>query len=1017
MINAAIGVTVGGIAVGAEANKPVALFSNQRPSTYLDVTEAAARRLKIAGPIADFSRGFRAMTGRDLPRAGGQPRRFDPTRPETTRFQCRVVSFGDTSPYAGPNAQVGLVLSPVHHFTRSPFAEAGEKVGWTCTWDKATGKLVLALTVANQAYYGPGYGPYTFVELTTEAPVFAAGGSLRLALEVRNSGKECLRGSYSIDNKPWITTAWFDPTEAGIDQQAPGKSNRNGPQAWGKDWVDRWRNATTFHLTAYHPKGRKAAITVAEAQVTRDETVLFASSFAAAKRNAGSFADWAVCPDHGTATVTDDGAVLEPVPGGWHTVGLRAQQDSQIDTTEMVPIRAKLLDLPAGVSRFDAPTVQSFEIDVSRRAIELRAHSALGLQNALYYLLYLWGCRWVIPGELGECIPQHAELTLPEGTMRITPYADTSMDRSPFSAWQDRNLGGWQHWLSGQHYWLHAIPPEKHFADHPEWFSLLGGDRRPRQLCTANPRVIAEMIEAAKAYLKRSPTAASFPMDPNDNIDFCQCTDCTALDVPGARIRGAPSVTDRVLTFVNAVAEGIKDEFPDRYVAFYAYWTHIDPPQRVRPADNVVVIVCRSKHCLLHLTPTDGCPTSDFHTLVRDWRRLTPNVYTYEYDPISWIGGLPCPTYLDMAESLKHLLTVVGVKGSYSDGAQYAAHASSYINRYMARRMKADPTQEPLQVLRDTCSHFFGPAGQDMTQYYQELARVTEADHQGRSRVGGGSTFFHAIFEPDIVQNARACLDRSLALCQDRSPYDTRLRMIDMSQRYLEAYLDGVWSAEKHHYAAAVAAFDRMESVIDEMDAPGYLDAKDARRRAKTMRLKALAEHFPERLGFVTRWKLLGPFDNTAHNGHLVQDTFEPIRTLDSPVETTDGATLDWRDYSSNSGMLNLEQAFADSPKNWTLSYAYAGTTIKSPEARIAQLRMDSFFPYRVYANGKEVFYRAGLNADCPDRQLVNVQLDAGDNAIVIKLSQTMLTSDTFPWGLYFRVVREGEDAAVFSGP
>ena len=47
----------------------------------------------------------------------------------------------------------------------------------------------------------------------------------------------------------------------------------------------------------------------------------------------------------------------------------------------------------------------------------------------------------------------------------------------------------------------------------------------------------------------------------------------------------------------------------------------------------------------------------------------------------------------------------------------------------------------------------------------------------------------------------------------------------------------------------------------------------------------------------------------------------------------------------------------------------------------------------------------------------MNVQLDAGDNAIVIKLSQTMLTSDSFPWGLYFRVVREGEDAAVFSDP
>jgi hypothetical protein len=97
MLVCAIGMTVGGIAVGAQANRPVTLFANQRPSTYLDLTEAAARRLKIAGPIADFSRCFRAMTGRDLPRAGGSPTGL--IQPSPKRLASSVVlSVSETPP-------------------------------------------------------------------------------------------------------------------------------------------------------------------------------------------------------------------------------------------------------------------------------------------------------------------------------------------------------------------------------------------------------------------------------------------------------------------------------------------------------------------------------------------------------------------------------------------------------------------------------------------------------------------------------------------------------------------------------------------------------------------------------------------------------------------------------------------------------------------------------------------------------------------------------------------------------
>ena len=1008
-------VTIGMLTASAPGapTQPVVTLADGGPLVCLDAGEGDARALGIADAVADFARCFERMTGHALPRTGGTRALFDPTRPRPTRFECRVTGMRDRSRCGGPTAQVGLALSPTPRFDRGPLAGPGEKVAWTCTWDRPGKVLAFQLTVANKAYYGPGYGPFTFAELKTQAPDFGAGGSLRLALECRNAEDGCLRGSYSIDGGAWVSSDWFDPAAAGTDEREPGKSDKNGPQAWAGDWAERWRGATAFYLTAYHPKGRQASVIVDRVRVTRDSDILFSSDFSPPADGQTGWPEWALCPAAGTARPQDGAVLFEPELGGWCTVGLRAQQPSRMDRDTMAPLRVELQEFPAGVSHFDAHTVQGFEIEAGEDGVVLRAYTALGLQHALYHLLDHWGCRWVMPGELGECTPTRKRLTFPHGVTRFAPHADMAVDTSPFGEWHRRNLSGWHNWLSGQHYWRYAIPPDKHFAEHPEWFALVGGERQPKQLCSTNPEVVARVIEVAKSYLRRVPRAASFPLDPNDNIDFCQCATCTALDVPGAVIRGAPSVTDRVLTFVNAVAGGIREEFPDRYVAFYAYWTHIDPPVRVKPAGNVVVIVCRSRHCLLHLTPNESCPTSDFHAFVSRWKALTPNIYAYEYDPVSWTGGLPCPTYLSMAKSLKTLFNQVGIKGSYSDGAQYAAHASTYVNRYIARRMKVDPTREPEEVLRDMCRHFFGPAAEPMERYYRELAKVTRSDHAGRQRLSGGSTFYHEIFTPDIVRAGRTCLDQAVARCGEQAPYRQRLEMVGMSQRYLEAYLGGIWNAQRHQHAAAVAAFDRMDTVIDEMEGPGYLDAPDARHRAKTMRLKALAEHFPEKQGFVTRWRLLGPLDNSDRNAHVRRDNFEPVRSVDQPVTRDDGTVVDWFGYESPGGLLNLEQAFADRPRTWTLSYAYAGKTVEVPEPVVAQLKMDSFFPFRVFVNGEEAFHRLGLNADCPDRHIVDARLKAGTNTIVVKLSQTQLTGDGFPWGLYLRVEATGRDAAV----
>ena len=82
-------------------------------------------------------------------------------------------------------------------------------------------------------------------------------------------------------------------------------------------------------------------------------------------------------------------------------------------------------------------------------------------------------------------------------------------------------------------------------------------------------------------------------------------------------------------------------------------------------------------------------------------------------------------------------------------------------------------------------------------------------------------------------------------------------------------------------------------------------------------------------------------------------------------------ANTRWRKYASPAGFLDFKKAFAADAGSWRFFYAYVGVVAKSSHNRTAQLRMDSFWPLRVYLNGKEVFCRQGPNADRPTTLLL----------------------------------------------
>ncbi len=156
-------------------------------------------------------------------------------------------------------------------------------------------------------------------------------------------------------------------------------------------------------------------------------------------------------------------------------------------------------------------------------------------------------------------------------------------------------------------------------------------------------------------------------------------------------------------------------------------------------------------------------------------------------------------------------------------------------------------------------------------------------------------------------------------------------------------------------------------------------------------------------MGFLTKWKLIGPFDNTDKQGFAV--AYPPEAAIDFD-KTYDGKTepVTWQAAESDGelGKLDLTETFG--PVKGAV--AYTATTFVSAEPQEAELRYSSPNATKVWLNGKlvadnEVYHSGGAF----DQYRSRVQLQAGENVVLVKVCQNEQTQPwAQDWALQLRV-------------
>lgn len=204
--------------------------------------------------------------------------------------------------------------------------------------------------------------------------------------------------------------------------------------------------------------------------------------------------------------------------------------------------------------------------------------------------------------------------------------------------------------------------------------------------------------------------------------------------------------------------------------------------------------------------------------------------------------------------------------------------------------------------------------------------------------------------------------------------------------------------------AAKATAGDKAGALGDYRKALGFArEADQIEAFAKQLGELGDKVDLQKTFGWVTRWKVIGPFDNAGGAGF--ERAFAPEQGVDFTAEVDgQGGKVRWRDYESKSeyGLVDFNQPLT-ALKSVT---GYAAAEFWSESARTVEIRLGCKNGWKVWVNGRFLFgrdeYHRGMEID---QYRLPAQLQPGRNVILVKCLQNEQTEDwTKEWEFQLRV-------------
>ena len=364
-----------------------------------------------------------------------------------------------------------------------------------------------------------------------------------------------------------------------------------------------------------------------------------------------------------------------------------------------------------------------FLLRTSGRHLVIAGGQPRGTLNGVYtFLEEQLGVRWFTPEV--EWVPQTNRVQVPKLDRAVVPALE---NRDVFwrEMMRDANFAA-RHRLNGQHYGLkpqhggaftvyhpfvHSfdglVPPEL-CKDHPEYWPMIKGERKSGyvQRCLTNPDVVRLSIERVRQWIKENPNATIISVSQNDCINNCECPACKAID----DAEGSPAGT--LLTYVNAIAAAVDQEFPNVRIDTLAYQYTRRPPKTIRPHPKVIIRLCSIECCFAH--PLESCPSranQEFGGDIVAWQPVAPLLYVWDYTP-NFAHYLQTFPNFDSLQANVRFFVKHGVKGLFEQGNYSGGGQGEMgpLRAYLLAKLLWNPDTDVARHLREFTDAYYGAA-------------------------------------------------------------------------------------------------------------------------------------------------------------------------------------------------------------------------------------------------------------------------------------------------------------------
>ena len=109
-----------------------------------------------------------------------------------------------------------------------------------------------------------------------------------------------------------------------------------------------------------------------------------------------------------------------------------------------------------------------------------------------------------------------------------------------------------------------------------------------------------------------------------------------------------------LLTFVNRIADDIKDDYPNVYVDTLAYRYTRKAPKTIVPRDNVIIRLCSIECCFCHPLDDPDCPHNvEFKKDIEEWSAICNNLSVWDYTTDFLCYLSPFPNFAVLQKNVK----------------------------------------------------------------------------------------------------------------------------------------------------------------------------------------------------------------------------------------------------------------------------------------------------------------------------------------------------------------------------